>query len=265
MMVSIDQIAYLERSNYAATALIAQVTPDLEVCLKDEAIITCSRHFPLPDATHACLLQATPGRADNLIEEVIDYFKSKSLPTTIYVSPACRPADLEERLLKRGFMKLDQEAWLAFEQLLSFDTPPLYSRATVEQVTSDDILIFVRVMMSAFEIPEDYVSYLLALTQPSLQLSNVCHYLAKVEDQPVGTCSLVCIDKVATLGGVGVIPAYRGGKVALNLVLRAFQEAQKRGIDTIILQTAAGAPLERALRLGGFKRVFTRTAYSLYE
>jgi GNAT superfamily N-acetyltransferase len=265
MIVSTDQIAYLEWSNYAATALIAQVTPDLEVCLKDEIIITCSRRFPLPDATHACQLQTTSEKVDNLIEEVIDYFKTKSLPTTIYVSPACRPPDLEERLLKRGFMKLDQEAWLVFERLLNFDTPPLDPQVTVKQVTSDDIRLFVKVMMTAFEIPGDYMSDLLSLTQPSLQLSNVCHYLAWVEEQPVGTCSLVCIEGVATLGGVGVTPAYRGRKVALNLVLRAFQEAQKRGIDTIILQTVADAPLERALRIAGFKRVFTRTAYSLYE
>lgn len=260
------QIAELEWLNYVATMPIAQVTPDLEVQLSEEAILTSSKRFPYPDSTHACLLRARPETADALIEKIIHYFQARHFPVTIFISPACTPADLTERLLKRGFHKNEgEEAWLVFNNLLSLPLPPVKDGITVETITQEQTAIFVKVMGTAFEFPEVLHPYLVELTQPSVGLPTVDLYLAWVDGQPVGTASLVCHGSLGTLGGVGVIRAYRTRHVALNLVLKIFSDTQKRGIDTILLQTAAGAALERMLCMHGFKRAFTRVSYSLYE
>lgn len=266
MNISSQQIAELEWSNYAATMPIAGVTPDLEVCLKQDVIITSSRQFPYPDSTHACLVRATPESADQLIEQIITYFQTRELPTTIFVSPACTPADLGDRLLKRGFHKNEtEEAWLVFNELLRYPLPAARPEIKVEAITKRQTELFVSTMMAAFEIPDFFAPYLVGLTEPSIGLPTVCHYLAWLDGQPVGTASLVCHGQLGTLGGVGVAPAYRTRGVAINLVLKVFSDAQTRGLDTILIQTGAATPLERLLRIHGFKRVFTRVAYGLPE
>ncbi len=61
------------------------------------------------------------------------------------------------------------------------------------------------------------------------------------------------------------MPAYRGSRAVTNLILTAALEAQQHGVNTFLLQTTAGARLERLLRIHGFKRMFTRVPYTLYE
>jgi hypothetical protein len=46
-------------------------------------------------------------------------------------------------------------------------------------------------------------------------------------------------------------------------VIQAVADAQQQGVDTLILQTTAGARLERLLRIYGFKKIFSRVGYTL--
>jgi hypothetical protein len=257
------QIARLERINYEANQTIAQITPGLEVCLSDDVIITSNEFFPYPDVTHACLLRATPQNLDNLIDEVINYFRAKSLPSTIFVSPACTPPDLAGRLVRRGFVKQDEEAWLALENLPAVAIPALYPNVTIQRVTQADLPTFVRVFLSAFDLPADFAPFIAQLTEPSLTLAGVYHFLAFSEAEAVGTCSLICFRQVGILGSLGVVRSYRGSRAVANLGYTVARQARQQGVDTLLLQTAAGTPLERLLRLSGFKRMFTRTAYTL--
>jgi hypothetical protein len=258
-----QQIARLERINYEANQAIAQITPGLEVCLRDDVIITSNKFFPYPDVTHACLLQATPQSLDNLITEIIDYFQAKNLPPTLFVSPACTPTDLAERLAQRGFIKQNEEAWLALENLPTLDIPALYPNVSVQRVTKADLPAFVRVFLNAFDLPADFAPFIAQLTEPSLELAGVYHFLAFSQTEPIGTCSLICCQEVGILGSVGVVPAHRGSRAAANLGYSVVSQARQHGVEALLLQTAAGAPLERLLRLQGFKKMFTRTAYTL--
>ncbi|HXW01337.1 MAG TPA: GNAT family N-acetyltransferase [Anaerolineae bacterium] len=264
MNISKSQIAELERVNYAATAAIAEVTPGLDLWLRDDIIITSNEFFPYVDVTHACLLQATPQTVDKLITEIIAYFQSKGLPPNIFVSPACTPPNLAERLVQRGFApQKEVEAWLVFEHLLDFAVPSLSPKIAVEQITKANVCTLIKTMLAAFELPGELEPFMVQLTEPSVGLPGIFHFVAWLDDQPIGTCSLICYQNVGILGGVGVVPAHRGSKAVTNLIYRAGQIAQEQGVDMLLLQTVAGTLLERLLRIGGFKRMFTRTAYTL--
>jgi hypothetical protein len=266
MNISVQDIARLEWANYAVALPIAQATPGLEVLLADDVILTSNLLFPHTDVTHACLVRATAETVESLIDRVIDYFKSKALPTTIFISPACTPADLAERLSCRGFVKNEEkEAWLIFPHLSRTCVPPLKAKVKVKLISRAEISTFIETMLIAFELPLALAPFMVQLTEPSLSLTGIYHYLALVDDQPVGTCSLVCYEEVGVLGGVGVIPTYRGSGAVTNLIVRAAREAQACQVDTLLLQTASATPLERLLRLSGFKKLFTRTAYTLHE
>jgi len=264
MCSTIERIAELEWANYAAILATAQVTPGLDLIMRDDVIITSSAASPIPDLNHACLLRATAETLDSLIAEIIQHFTSRGLPAAIYVSPACTPGDLPSRLLERGFVQQEEEeAWLAFDGLLSFELPPLPSKASIRRITPDEIPVFAEVFVRAFGMPADLAPYMAQVMQPSAGLPGIYHYLATVDGRPVGTCSLACYERFGILGSAGVLPAFRKRGAATGLVIRAMTEAQQQGVDTVILQTTADRPLERLLRISGFSRAFTRSCYVL--
>jgi GNAT superfamily N-acetyltransferase len=264
MNASRHHIIELEMANYQAILPVARVTPGLEVIIRDDVIITSSETFPAPDTTHACLLRAIPQTIEGLITEVTDYFQAKGLPTTIYVSPACTPNDLSDYLLRHEFVKQDaQEAWLVSYDLSNVELPDPTRGTSIQPITKEDVSTFANTFMSAFEMPVDFAPYMAQLLQPCVGLPGVYHYLAVADDQPIGTCSLLCHDRFGILGSVGVLPEHRRSGAATNLAIQAAAQAQDEGVDTLMLQTTADTRLERLLRMSGFKRVFVRTCYTL--
>ncbi len=264
MAISPQQIAELEWANYAATLPSAQVTPGLEVTLRDDVILTSSTSFPTRDSNHACLLRTTARAADDLIAEVAGFFQAKGLPIAIYVSPACKPADLPERLLDTGFKKQpEEEAWMILENLSDFDMPSPYPGIRVKLITKSETTTFAEVFMAAFNMPGDFAPMMAQLLEPTTGLPSVRHYLAFDDNQPIGTCSLLCHESFGVLGSAGVIPEHQGSGAATTLATRAATEALELGIDTLMLQTTADTRLERFLRISGFRRAFTRSCYIL--
>ena len=265
METSLERVAELERANYAAMVASAQVTPGLEVVLRDDVILTSNASLPSHDSNHACLLRTTVHGADRLISEVEGFFQGQGLPATVYVSPGCTPGDMAERLQERGFHKeAEEEAWMVLDNLSDFEMPSPYPGVTVKVVTPRDIDPFSEVFMRAFNLPGDFAPFMAQLLEPSVGLSSVRHYLAlNHKDEPIGTCSLLFAGGFGVLGSAGVLREHRGSGAATTLAVRAATDARARGVDTLMLQTAADTWLERFLRTSGFKRAFTRSCYIL--
>lgn len=262
--IPLTQIAELERANYAATVPSAEVTPGLDVLLRDDVLLTWSTAFPTHDSNHACLLRTGPEKADDLIDEVEVFFTSKDLPVAVYVSPACTPADLPQRLAARGFrQQRDDETWMILENLEGFQLPAPHPNVSVRPVTADDTRTFAEVFLASFEWPSQMAPILADLLRPGLELANTHHYLAFTEGKPVGTCSLLRHERYGVLGSTGVLSEYRRGGTATNLAIRALSDARERGVDTVMLQTTADTWLERFLRMSGFERAFTRICFLL--
>jgi len=266
MKASVERIAELEWANYATTLPSARVTPGLEVTLRDDVIYTISEAFPTPDSNHACLFRTTADEADDLIAEVTSLFQTKGLSVAIYVSPACTPPDLPDRLLERGFGKqAEEEVWMVLEDLSNFDIPSPYPGITVRPIEKNEAILFAEAFMAAFNMPKEFAPRMAQLMRPSVELPNVHHYLAFDEDQPIGTCSLLRHKNFGVLGSAGVVSEHRGHGAATSLAVRAATEAQQHGVDTLMLQTAADTPLERLLRISGFEGAFTRACYVLND
>ena len=266
MEAQVRRIAKLEWANYAATLPCAEATPGLDVVLREDVILTSSQAFPAPDANHACLLRATLGTVGRVIADLTDYFQSKRLPVAVYVSPACSPRDLPTVLLNTGFRKLEEEeAWLILEDLPNFSIPSPLPGLAVKRVTQDDVAHFAQVFTTAFNLPSDFATAMARLLAPSVGLPNASHYLAVRDGQPIGTCSLLRYETFGVLGSAGVLPDQRRSGAATNLVIQALRDAREEGLETIVLQTAAGTQLERFLCISGFTRSFTRSCYVLSD
>lgn len=264
MTVSIERIAELEWANYAATQAIAQVTPGLDLVMEEDVIITSSPAFPMPDANHACLLRATPETIDPLIDRIVTHFQSLELPAVVYISEACTPADMHRPLRKRGFSRQrGQEAWMVYDDVGRIGIPPMPRRVDVRQIGGDQALTMAEVFMESFGLPGEFAPLMAQLLEPSIDLPEVHHYIAFVNQQPAGVCSLLRCGRFAVLGSAGVRPTFRGSRTATALTIKAMGDAQRHDIDTVMLQTTANTTLERLLRISGFQRAFTRTCYTL--
>lgn len=264
MIATPQRVAELEWANYAATLPIAGVTPGLELTMSEQVILSRSTLLPMPDLNHACLLRTDEQGVDGLIEQIIEHYAGHGLQPTVFVSPACTPADLAQRLLARGFVRQEgAEAWMVVDDIWQVELPATSPRVQVREIEADEALTVAQIFMTAFELPLDFAPLMAELLTPSVGLPGVHHYLAFLDGEPVGTCSLVCYREFGVLGSAGVIPSRRGGSVATNLAVRAVLDARQAGVRTLMLQTAAGTMLERFLRIYGFRTAFTRVGYTL--
>jgi hypothetical protein len=162
-----------------------------------------------------------------------------------------------------GFEKGDKETWMILDNLLTRELPPLSPKVLVRQITRDETMTFATTFMTGFEVPLELASNMANLIEPSLNLPGVHHYLAYIDEQPVATFSLICYKHYGIIGSASVVPPFRRKKAVTNLTIEAVKTAQQQGVDTLTLQTTAGFLLERLLGIYGFKKIFTRVAYTL--
>jgi hypothetical protein len=262
MSIEIERIAELEWATYAAQAEAVRATPGIDLTMQDDAIILASI-FPMPDTNHACLLRADDNTADALIDDIIQRFRWRPMPPRIFISPACSPPNLATRLEQRGFvMEEEKEAWLALD-LVDFQVPPCPPEVSVSQISRRELWSFCRIFVKSFDMSTYFVPFTYLMMWPSASLANTYHYIAQIDEQPVGVCSVLCHEKVGVLGSFGALPRRRRGQVSFGLATEVVRAAQARGLETVILQTTAGKRLERFLNINGFKTLFTRYCYVL--
>ena len=264
MSIDLERIAELEWTNYAAQLPAVRATPGINLTMEEESTVLTSI-FPTPDVNHACLLRATPDSIDDLIDKTIQRFKWNTMPLRVFTSPACSPPDLEARLLARGFTKQEDEneTWMTLEDMGNYEFPPPGPDVSVAKITRRDILMFSRIFTTAFDMPRYFTPFLALLLRPSIELPGFQHYIASVDGNPLGICSMIYYKSFGILGSVGVIPKRQGGRIATSLLVRSVKDAQQAGIDTTMLQTASNSTIVRRLRFAGFKVAFTRSCYIL--
>lgn len=258
------QIFELERINPTIMQGLSGVMPGVDVVLRDDIVFISSKDFPSSDTNLAYLFRTTPEKTDALIDEVVDYFRSKDLTPQIMVSPACEPADLSERLLARGFFRQEvEESWMMFTGLQKAIVPKIDKSVTVKRVDSGNVTTFAEVMVGAFEMPAEWVPYLSQMLEPTLSVPGFSHYVAYVDEVPAATLTLMRHGQYVTIGSGGVLPEFRGTRTIYNTAVEVLSNARQEGVDVVLGQTTLGPKFERYLRIGGFKLAFKRAGFKL--
>ena len=243
---------------------LSNVMPGMHTILRDDLVLIYSKDYPSLDINRAFLLRETPEKIDHLIDEVIAYFKERDLSTTIMVSPACAPADLSQRLLKRGFVRQEpDECWLVMEHLQTARVPKTDPKIVVKPVKKEDVGLFAETMAAAYEMTPDWTPMLAKALEPSIGQPNINNYLAFINQKPVATMTTMRHKEFVVAGSVGVLPEHRGTSLAFSLGVVVLSQMRNEGADTILAQTTVGPMFERFLRICGFKQAFKRQGYIL--
>lgn len=264
MNLDVQKIVEYETVIPACIQALSNAMPGMQTILRDDLVLLCSKDYPSLDINRAFLLRETPGKIDDLIDEVIAYFKEKDLPATIMVSPACTPADLPQRLLKRGFVRQEpDECWLVMEHIKNVKAPKTDPRVIVKPVTKEDVRLFAETMTAAYEMDPNWTPMLEKALEPSIDQPNINNYLAYIDEKPVATMTTMQYKEYVVAGSVGILPQHRGTSLIFNLAIAALSKARDKGADTILAQTTVGPMFERFMRICGFKQAFKRQGYVL--
>jgi len=265
MNLTPQKIAELERIIPNIAQGLVEAIPGVEVIIRDDIVILGSHTYPDPNINRAYLFRATSECTDALIDEVVEFFKSRDLPVALMVSPACTPTDLPQRLEAHGFLRQEtDEAWMILEGLQKIKAPKIDRSVTVKRIENrTDVEIFAQVMTGAYDMPADWIPFLAQVLEPTIMVPGFAHYVAFVKEIPVGTLTLMRHGPYVTIGSAGVLPEYRGTRTIFNMAVEVLTEAKREGVETVVLQTSLGSKFERYLRIAGFKLAFRRTEYKL--
>lgn len=265
MNLTPKKIAELELIIPTIAQGLVEAVPGVEVVLRDDIVILSSHSFPSADINRAYLFRTTSEHTDALIDEVVDFFKTRDLPASIMLSPACTPDDLPQRLVSRSFVPQEtDEAWMVLESLQKVRIPKIDKSVTVKRVENKaDVVTFAEIMTGAYDMPSDWAPFLAQMLEPTITVPGFAHYIAFVKGVPAATLTLMRHGQHATIGSGGVLPEYRGTRTIYNMAVEVIAEAKRDGVEIVVGQTSLGPKFERYLRIGGFKLAFRRTEYKL--
>lgn len=256
-----QQIAELEKIIYKALVPVARATPGLNVSFRDDVILISNENLPDIDTTHACLVQTSPEHIDALIAEIVDYFKMRNLPSTIFTSAACRPMDIGRRLLELGFVRAQaEEAWMMLDETRPNQQP--ITGLQVEKIDEGLVLTFAEVMLTAWGLSTNLAPLMAQTLLPSMALPQVNHFLGFRNDVPIAACTIICYDQFGIMREPGVLPAYQTSQIRANFETTVMENVRQQGVETLLLQTTAETSSEKHFEIHGFKRSFTRAMYT---
>ncbi len=182
----------------------------------------------------------------------------------IHVDPRSRPADLPDRLRRRGYRTAEDAEVLVWELRDGRGDPRLPPLRAAEGVevrevrTKSEFHEFVRLSRPIFGDPVPPEATIAAFTgefeRAMRETGRSDRFLAWKGPVPVGRAGMEVVGEVARLWGTGVLPEHRRGGVYSLLVRARCEEALRRGA-TLALATGLVGTSAPILKRRGFRAV----------
>jgi ribosomal protein S18 acetylase RimI-like enzyme len=199
---------------------------------------------PVPAFNGVLRMAVAPDRADRAIDDVSATLDSRGAPWAWYLGPATLPLDLPDRLLAKGFRRLEVLPGMAAP---AHDPSP-DTHLRFEEVREEPSLeAFGTLMGVAFEMPAAVVEPLLRLIGAAT--GEMTNFVALDDGEPVACGSLVMAAGVAGLYNIGVPPDRQGQGIGTAMTAALMAEGAARGAETAVLWSSA-AGMECYRRLG---------------
>lgn len=192
----------------------------------------------------------TDDEADAVIDRTIAEYQRLGLEFRWFVGPDSGPADLAERLERRGLVRHEISGMA--RQIDAPDGPWTDAGITVEHVDPITEPAFSRVTAVGWKMDEGSLAayHRHVLSQPA---RGHHMFLARLDGEPAGTASYVANVHSAYLMGGVVLPQFRGRGLYRALVGARLRHALGRGISLATCQAGRmSAPILERL---GFEKV----------
>lgn len=192
-------------------------------------------------ANRVGMASLTAENADSTIAAVIDAFASMGKGFQWLVGPHSTPADLSQRLLAAGLIKVVDMGGLVRRNLAI--SGRVASDVNIRKASIDDQQLVIDTMARGFGIQDEIEQLYVRARFQSSQRSRFPVYLAFVDgiEEPVGAAAMDFVPglPVVRLGGAATLPDHRGKGVYSSLIERRLADARKAGAVATVIQSAA--------------------------
>lgn len=208
---------------------------------------------PYPRYNHVGCIRVGSDQVEDLVSAARAFFQAHGLPYVAFlITPATRPADLADRLLRQGFRT-------ETVPVMVWDGTPLPAPACpdlrVVRLLPGQCELLWQVMRQVFFPGAD--RDFLAAGRKGVEVADALgarHYVAFLGDQPVGGGTLYPRGRMGGLYNLCTLPAYQRRGVATAVVRTCIAEALELGCDHVgLTPTAMGRRLYQRL---GFRDVY---------
>lgn len=195
--------------------------------------------FPMLNGVMCARFEA--GSEDRRIGEVLGEFKSAGMPMLWWTGPASQPADIGSRLAAAGLMKVGAPPGMAVDlrKMDASGAPP--AGVTIKRVDSDNMLSeYTQVLQQAFELPDFIMAILVDILKGIGydEAGDAQNYLAYLEGEPVGVCTVAYGAGVAGIYNVGTLEKARGRGIGRAVTLACLLAARQRGYKVGVLEAS---------------------------
>ncbi|NJD58805.1 MAG: GNAT family N-acetyltransferase [Anaerolineae bacterium] len=206
--------------------------------------------------------------ATEQVDATIQYLQAdaekRQVPILWWVGPSSRPADLADRLVKRGFTIDEDGPGMAVELEKLNESLPRPEGLAIKPAQDDDgWQAWCRALAAGFQIPSERVEFvesswchLFSIADPAVTQA----YTAWLDGVPVATSLLQLGGGVAGIYAVATAPEARRQGIGAQVTLYPLLQARALGYRIGILQASEmGLPVYRSL---GFRECCRITSYS---
>jgi len=175
---------------------------------------------------------------DKKITEALDFFRARHTQTHWAIAPATRPTDLAMYLLAHGFTKVGEDSNMAIDLQTMNEEMPSHPELVIQEIADLETLKIHRaISMSGFDsTPEVAQAYYDNYKANGFGKGTPWHhYIARLNDTPVGIASLLLYAGVAGMYGIATLPKARRQGIGAALTVHTMQEARSLGYRIAIL------------------------------
>ena len=234
----------------------------------DGACLTYGREYTGIWFSNASDIQVEPDRVDDLIDQIEAHMTSRGCTPAINVTPATRPADLGERLLKRGYKVAKTVAWMCANYSKQPQPFTLPANVTIyEAKTQADIETFTSIYRTGYPDASaaKEAEAFIASFKYSQSLIDVRYLIVTYHGEPVGIVLYRGLGQHASQGTGMLKKELRGSEIFPAIVYYSNAIGLQQGVKYLFNQALADTNLERRYVDFGLERQFIRTCYVLGE
>ena len=214
--------------------------PGLATIYQQPGLTFLTTRPPGPNAGWVIYTHLDPAVADQVIQSTIDFFKQNGGEFEWKVYEHDTPPDLKERLLARGFVSEDIEAVLALD--LETVPPGFWEPPSARVQRISDLEQLAEVTRIETEVWGEPFADLEAMLGAEMQATpdQISVYVAYAGGQPASSAWIRFYPQrqFAELYGGATLPDQRGKGLYTALVKVRAQEARRRGVRFLVVDTS---------------------------
>ena len=182
--------------------------------------------------------QMKPETVDSKVEEMLELFTARSVPTSWRTGPATMPKNLGEHLRSHGLQFVGDAGGMAISlsrlRQDMLNPPEFTARCAWSSSALED---FMHVYAAASGDPDSYVGMFGKILKylPSSGRPGWRHYVGYLNDTPVACSSVFLGDQIAGVFRVAVIPDVRGRGLGSAISVAPLLMARELGYEVAVL------------------------------